>query len=312
MRHGTLAGKYWTAHAWTSCDCFQPDNNGLYVLNRSPTTWSPGTPSASMAWCTRKLLVFSLRLTAKGSSSCWRNAQVSTNLPVPMRRLQSTRTLVPPSTAWGTSFARANTEKTCAWLLCVVPVLFWRARSQLWSKRSAPELPRPHKYINKPELSFENHFFGLFLTEVFVSPEKSVKMQGRYFVGRGLTCVYYVGIRWHVELWSDKVLNWMVINCVVFLDGGLYPKRCTELRNVKYFGCSSNKIVHLCASIAHHRSLMCIWKTSSECLPVVTLKADQPFQSWGLFQIIFLLLHCQLYPWSVTGKTFNKYCANNI
>lgn len=42
-------------------------------------------------------------------------AQVSANLPPLMRRLPSTRTLAPPSTAWGTSSARTTTGRTCAW-----------------------------------------------------------------------------------------------------------------------------------------------------------------------------------------------------
>lgn len=42
-------------------------------------------------------------------------AQVSTSLPALMRRSPSTRTLAPPSTAWGTSSARTSTGRTCAW-----------------------------------------------------------------------------------------------------------------------------------------------------------------------------------------------------
>lgn len=55
-------------------------------------------------------------------------------------------------------------------LPCDVPVLFWRARSLLWSKRSAPELPRQHKMnymINKVFMFWEKQRCPQFCSFVF-------------------------------------------------------------------------------------------------------------------------------------------------
>lgn len=49
---------------------------------------------------------------------------------------------------WGVCFISVFFFVFSARLPCVVPVPFWRARSLLWSKRSALGLPKQHKQIH--------------------------------------------------------------------------------------------------------------------------------------------------------------------